>query len=146
MIPSPSFIASVLAGLMARAGVLQLTKHGYMPQSTYIKAALKALEKDDLDEAVHHYKLATKRWRPSQKTEIAEEIISSAIGLRIAKLQNRLAELEPMINPSWRSLQYWRNLLPRNRQKLEELREEQRGLQEAIQVLSSIQEKLKENA
>lgn len=51
-----------------------------------------------------------------------------------------------MINPSWRSLQYWRNLLPRNRQKLEELREEQRGLQEAIQVLSSIQEKLKENA
>ncbi|HHT42063.1 MAG TPA: hypothetical protein GX014_01485 [Firmicutes bacterium] len=144
MLPSLGFLTSMLTGLMAKAGIVQLTKHGYMPQSTYVKAALKALEEDDLDEAIRSYQLAVKKWRPSQRTEIAAEIIASAITVRIAKLQNRVDELEGVINPKRFSRQFWRNLLPKNREALEAMREEQRGFQEAIDVLAKMKDKLNE--
>jgi TolA-binding protein len=143
MIPV-SFLTSMLAGLAAKVGINQLTKHGYMPQSTYLKAALKALEKDDLDEAIRSYHLAVKNWPPSQRTEIAAEIISMAIAVRVAKLQRRVDELERQINPRRFSLQFWHNLLPKNKQRLEELRQEQQGCQEAISVLHRMKEKLHE--
>lgn len=145
MVPALSFLAKVLAGLITAAGLDQLTKHGYMPQATYIKAALKALEKDDLDEAIRNYKLSVKKWRPSQRSEVTAEIISSAISLRLAKLESRLAELQAILHPPWYSLQYWRNLLPKNRDRLEQLRQEQEGFAEAIRVLQRLQAKLEEN-
>ena len=142
MLPSLAFLTSMLTGLMAKVGIAQLTKHGYMPQSTYVRAALKALEDDDLDEAIRSYQLATKKWRPSQRTEIASEIIITAISVRIAKLQGRINELDKTINPPRFSVQFWRNLLPKNRQKLIALQEEKRGFQEAISVLSSMKEQI----
>jgi len=145
MVPALSFLTKVLTGLVAAAGLDQLTKHGFMPQANYIKAAVKALEKDDLDEAVRNYKLSVKKWRPTQRSEVAKEIISSAISLRIGKLQGRLAELEAVLHPPWYSLQYWRNLLPKNRPNLEELKREQEGFQEAVRVLENMRAKLLED-
>lgn len=144
MLPSIGFLTSMLTGIMAKAGIAQLTKHGYMPQATYIKAALKALKEDDLDQALHSYQLAVKRWRPSQRSEVAAEIIASAISVRIGKLQSRLEELDAVLNPPWFSRQFWRNLLPKNREMLEELRKEREGCQEAIEVLRGLLDQLKE--
>lgn len=142
MVPSVAFLTSMLTGLMAKVGIAQLTKHGYMPQSTYVKAALQALEKDDLDAAIAHYNLAVKRRKPSERTEVAAEIIASAITIRINRLEKRVSELEQTFNPPLFSRQYWRNFLPKHRQKLDELREEQKGCQEAISVLVDMLDKL----
>jgi hypothetical protein len=67
-----------------------------------------------------------------------------AIAVRVAKLQRRVDELERQINPRRFSLQFWHNLLPKNKQRLEELRQEQQGCQEAISVLHRMKEKLHE--
>jgi|GEM_PF-554660 len=137
-----SFLTHMLAGLVAKLGLDQLTKLGYMPQATYIKAALKALEEDDLDEAVRNYNLSIKRWRPTQRTEVAAEIIAAAVDIRITKLQNRIAELDAVVNPRVFSRQFWLNFLPRNRELRERCREEQQGCIEAITVLRGIKERL----
>lgn len=142
MLPSLAFLSSVLAGLATKAGIAQLTKHGYLPQSTYIKAALKALEEDDLDEAISNYQLATKRWKPSARSEIASEIIESAISVRISKLQGRIDELEKLINPPVFSRQFLRNLMPKNRTNLENIKKEQQGFQAAISVLKNMKHQL----
>jgi hypothetical protein len=139
---SVSFLTSMLAGLVTKLGIDQLMKHGYMPQATYIKAALKALEKDDLDEAIRSYHLSVRRWRPSQRTEVAGEIIASAIAVRIAKLERRMAELDEILYPRRFSRQFWLNLLPRNRSKLKALQEERKGYEEAITVLNKIRDNL----
>ena len=103
---------------MAKAGISQLTKHGYMPQATYINADLKALKEDDLDKALHIYQLEVKRWRPYQRSEVAAEIIASAISVRSGKLQSRLEELDAVLNPPWVSRQFWRNRFGKYREML----------------------------
>ena len=145
MAPALSFLATVLAGLNTAAGLDQLTTHGYMPQATYNKAALTELEKDDHEEAIRTSQLSVKKWRPSQRSEVTAEIISRAISLRLAKLERRLAELQAILHPPRYSLQNWRNLLPQNRDRLDQLRQEQEGFAEAMRVLQKNQAKLEEN-
>jgi hypothetical protein len=142
MIPSLGLLTSILTGLVTKLGINQLEKHGYMPQSTYVTKVLKALEKDDLDEAIRNYRLAVAKKRSTHHTELAHEIISQAIALRIAKLQARIDQLAETLHPPVLSLRYWRNLLPRHRSTLEVLREEAVGCQEAIAVLAHLQNQL----
>ncbi|HKM42383.1 MAG TPA: hypothetical protein VJZ70_00125 [Limnochordia bacterium] len=146
MFPSLGLLTGVLTGLVAKLGIAGLDKYGYMPQSTYVNRALKALEEDDLDEAIRNFRLATVGKRSTNKTEIAHEIISQAIMLRIAKLQDRVDEIEEILQPRVLSVQYWRNFLPRHRSLLEELGKEQAGFREAIEVLERIKEQLTEGA
>ncbi len=132
----------MLTGLVAKLGIAGLYKYGYMPQSTYVNRALKALEQDDLDEAIRNYSLATAKRKSTNLTEIAYEIISQAIVVRIGKLQVKVVEIEETLNPPVFSVLYWRNLLPRNRAHLAALREERSGFNEAISVLYSIKGQL----
>jgi len=115
-----------------------------MPQSVYVNKALKALEDDDLDEAIRNYNLATAKKRSTDRTEIAYEIISQAIMIRIDKIQARLDAIDQVLHPPVLSLQYWRNLLPRNRPQLESLQEERSGFEEAVLVLQRIKNQLSE--
>lgn len=145
MLPSLGLLTGILTGLVAKLGIAGLHKYGYMPQSTYVNKALKALEEDDLDEAIRNYRLATAKKRSTNLTEIAYEIISQAIMLRISKLQAKVDEIEQTLHPPVFSLQYWRNFLPRQRAQLDILREEQAGFREAITVLDSIKDQLASN-
>src|SRR5690554_3897961 len=104
MFPSLSLLTGMVTGLAAKLGIAYLQRQGHMPQSVYVNRALKALEKDDLDEAVRNYRLAASRKRIAGQTEIAYEIISQAIMLRIGKLQQRLAEIDAVLNPPLLSL------------------------------------------
>ena len=142
MIPSLGFLTSILTGLVAKLSIAQLEKHGYMPQSTYVNKALKALENDDLDEAISNYRLATAKKRNTNQTEITYEIISQAIALRVDKLHMRIDELEGVLRPPVLSIRFWENRLPRHRSALEALREEQSGCEEAIAVLTNIKGQL----
>lgn len=146
MLPSVGLLTGILTGLVAKLGIAGLRKYGYLPQSTYVDKALKALEQDDLDEAIRNYRLATAKKKSTNLTEVACEIISQAIMLRISKLQAKVDEIEVIINPPVLSLQYWRNLLPRNRAHLAALREEQSGYSEAISVLYSVKDQLASNS
>ena len=138
MIPSLGFLTSILTGLVAKLSIAQLEKHGYMPQSTYVNKALKALENDDLDEAISNYRLATAKKRNTNQTEIPYEIISQAIALRVDKLHMRIDELEGVLRPPVLSIRFWENRLPRHRSALEE----QSGCEEAIAVLTNIKGQL----
>ncbi|MDI9485993.1 MAG: hypothetical protein QM372_11060 [Bacillota bacterium] len=142
MFPSLSLLTGMVTGLAAKLGIAYLQRQGHMPQSVYVNRALKALEKDDLDEAVRNYRLAASRKRIAGQTEIAYEIISQAIMLRIGKLQQRLAEIDAVLNPPLLSLRYLRNLLPRRRAYLESLRREQEGFEGAIKVLEGMRAQL----
>ena len=51
------------------------------------------------------------------------------------KLESSIPELKAFLHPPWYSLQYWRNLLPKNRDRLEQLRQEQEGFADAMRVL-----------
>ncbi len=142
MIPSLGLLTSVLAGLVAKISIAQLQKHGYMPQSIYVNRALKALENDDLDEAIRNYHLAIGKRKPTNRTEITHEIITNAIDIRITKLQTKIDENDQILHPPVLSMQYWRNLLPSHRPHLEGLRDEQLGCEKAITVLNSIKNQL----
>lgn len=146
MFPSLGLLTGILTGLVAKLGVRGLDKYGYLPQSTYVNRALKALEKDDLDEAIRNYRLATQKRKSTSKTEIAHEIISQAIMIRVAKLQARVDEIEALLHPPILSVLYWRNLLPRHRNDLAELQKEQDGFSDAIAVLQRLKEQLTEDA
>ncbi len=146
MFPSLGLLSGILTGVVAKLGIAGLDKYGYLPQSTYVNRALKALEKDDLDEAMRNFRLATRGKRSTNTTEIAHEVISQAITIRIAKLQVRVDEIEEMLNPPFLSIEYWRNFLPRQRPHLESLHEEQSGFREAIAVLNKIKDQLTEGA
>lgn len=145
MIPPVTLLTSIVTGLVAKLGIAQIKKHGYMPQSTYVNEALKALEKDDLDEAIRCYRLAIAKKKRTNRTEITHEIISSAIDLRITKLQNRMAKIEELLYPPVLSRQFWLNLLPRQRSVLESLRQEQAGCNDAVAVLYRIKGQLSED-
>ena len=145
MIPSLGLLTGILTGLVTKLGIAGLDKYGYLPQSTYVNRALKALEKDDLDEAIRNFRLATVGKRRTDKTEIAHEIISQAIMIRISKLEARIAEIEEILHPPFLSTRYWRNLWPKERAYLGELREEQLGFRNAIDVLVRIKEQLNED-
>ena len=142
MIPSLPLLTGIFTGLVTKLGIAYLHKHGHMPQSVYVNKALRALEEDDLDEAIRNYRLATAKKRSTNQTEIAYEIISQAIMLRISKLQAKIDEIDEALHPPILSAQYWRNLLPRYRPHLESLREEQLGFAEAITVLQGIRDQL----
>lgn len=142
MFPSVPLLTGILTGLVTKLGIAYLHRHGHMPQSVYVNKALKALEDDDLDEAIRNYRLATARKRSTNRTEIAYEIIAQAIMLRISKLQVKIDEIEEALHPPVLSVQYWLNLLPRQRPHLELLREERSGFEEAITVLQSIKGQL----
>jgi hypothetical protein len=142
MLPSVTVLTGIVTGLATKLGVAYLHRQGHLPQAVYVNKALKALEKDDLDEAVRNYRLAAGRKRVTNQTEIAYEIIVQAIMLRINKLQVKVDELEEILNPPFLSVQYWRNLLPRQRRHLELLREEQSGFSQAIEVLNRMKDQL----
>jgi hypothetical protein len=146
MFPSLGLLSGILTGVVAKLSIAGLDKYGYLPQSTYVNRALKALEKDDLDEAIRNFQLARGRKRSTTTTEIAHEVISQAIVIRIVKLEVRVDEIEEALNPPFLSIEYWRNLLPRQRPHLESLRAEQAGFREAIAVLNKIKDQLTEGA
>ena len=50
-----------------------------------------------------------------------------------------------MHHPQWYSLHYWRNQRPKNRARLEQLRQEQESFAEAMRVLQKLRAKLEEN-
>jgi len=148
MAPPLTVLTTLLTGASVKLGVAQLTKRGYMPQSTYVKAALDALKKDDLDGAIAYYKLALRRRRPSEKTEVTGEIIASNILIRISKLEERISELEAESNPSFLSRQYWQRLWQKLRGRVSaEERDKQEKIAEcrgAIAVLNRLLSALKE--
>ncbi|NLL43349.1 MAG: hypothetical protein GX251_08410 [Firmicutes bacterium] len=144
MLPSLSLLTGMVTGLATKFGVAYLHKQGHLPQSVYVNKALKALENDDLDEALRNFKLAAAKKRLTNQTEIAQEIIGQAMMLRISKLQDKIAEIEGILHPPIFSLQYLRNLLPRERLYLESLREERDGFAQAIAVLERMKAQLDE--
>ena len=65
------FLLKALVGLLAKLGVDELKKSGWMPQSYYVRTALLALKRDDLDQAVRNYNLSVERREPGEKAKVA---------------------------------------------------------------------------
>ncbi len=138
------FAMKALVGLVAKLGIDEFRKRGWMPQSYYVHASLQALKRDDLDQAVKNYNLSVEKKRSSERTQVAYEIIECALDIRIAKTQGKLAEIHRALYPSVFSVQYWKNLFSRNCSEVrEELRAEEQGYREALEVLENLKSQLK---
>ncbi len=138
------FLLKALVGLLAKLGVDELKKSGWMPQSYYVRTALLALKRDDLDQAVRDYNLSVEKREPGEKAKVAYEIITCAIDIRIAKTEDKLSELHRELHPPVFSVRFWRNLLAGNRSAANErLRREEQGCREALEVLGRLKSQLK---
>lgn len=87
----------LVPGLIVKIATSSARRFGFMPQSTYVHEITQAIKKDDLDGAINLYWLSVKRWRPSEKTEVAKELILQAIDIRINVLQRRIDEIETLL-------------------------------------------------
>jgi hypothetical protein len=138
------FALKALVGLLAKLGVDEFKKRGWMPQSYYVRAALLALKRDDLDQAVRNYNLSIEKRKPGERAKVAHEIIACAIDIRIAKTEEKLAEIHGALNPSVFSVEYWRRLFRKDRRELRRrLRVEEQGCREALEVLGRLKSQLK---
>jgi hypothetical protein len=138
------FVLKVLVGLLAKLGVDEFKKRGWMPQSYYVRTALLALKRDDLDQAVQNYNLSVEKRKPGERAKVAHEIIACAIDIRIGKTKDKLAEIQRDLYPSRFSAEYWRRLFRRDRRELiRRLRIEEQGCREALEVLGRLKSQLK---
>ncbi len=138
------FVLKALVGLLTKLGVDEFKKRGWMPQSYYVRTALLALKRDDLDEAVRNYNLSIEKRKPGERAKVAHEIIACAIDIRIAKTEDKLAEIERDLHPPVFSAEYWRRLFRKDRQELiKRLRVEEQGYREALEVLGRLKSQLR---
>lgn len=138
------YVVKVLVGLLAKLGVDEFKKRGWMPQSYYVRSALQALRRNDLDQAVRDYNLSVEKRRAGEKAGVAYEIIACALDIRITKTQDKLTEINETLYPSVFSVEYWKGLLARNRMEtIRRLREEEQGYREALEVLGRLKSQLK---
>ncbi len=87
----------LVPGLIVKIATSSARRFGLMPQSTYVHEITRAIKDDDLDRAINLYWLSVKRWRPSEKTEVARELILQAIDIRVSALQRRIDEIEGLL-------------------------------------------------
>ena len=138
------FVLKALVGLLAKLGVDEFRKRGWMPQSYYVRTALLALKRDDLDQAVRNYNLSIEKRKPGERAKVAHEIIACAIDIRITMTEEKLAEIHRGLYPSVFSAEYWRRLFREDRRELiRRLRVEEQGCREALEVLGRLKSQLK---
>jgi len=141
----PVFLAKLSLAISLKLGIDQLSKKGYMPRSTYISRALAALEEDDLDGAIHNYRLALKNKEPDDKTEMTREIISCALDNRIKKLEDKISALEEEKKAPFFSKKFWkRKLMGFEQDKIKRIDQEIAGHKKGIEVLENLQQQLNE--
>ena len=103
----------IAKGIAIKIGINQLISRGYMPQNNYVSASLKAVREDDLDEAIKQYKMAIKRKKPSDNTDIAYENICGSINLRKIKLEAKINHINSILHPPIYSKIFWQTFFQR---------------------------------
>lgn len=135
-------ITALLTALGAKIGLQVARGTGFLPRSTYIHEALRALKQDDLDKAVSSYLLAVKRWPRTDKTDITHEILCSELNVRLEVLNKRLNEIRLLLNSSIWSLRYWKYRLFLNSSRVK-LHQEEKELSGAVNILMQLRHKVK---
>lgn len=134
-------VSTILMALGLKLGLETVKSEGFMPQSTYVRQAMEALKKDDLSQAIASYRLAVKRHRPSDLTDMTAEQIRLRIHSHINRLEARLEEVTQML-PKGFLQTLWQRLAPARQRELDELRQEKAHLEEGIAILRGLERRL----
>lgn len=135
---------TLLLGFGAKVGLDQAKRRGFMPQKTYLKKALDALNRDDLGNAVALYRLAIERHKPSELSGAVAELITAKIRSHLAKLERRLEEINELMRPKPFSKEFWLRALSTNRSQSSELKREAETLRKGISILLDLQQRMSE--
>jgi hypothetical protein len=85
---------SIIAAVAAKYGLAIARKKGWLPKNYYLGQAMKELQQDNLENAIHHWQVASGKNPDGLEILAVQEIIESEIDLRITLLEERIQFLE----------------------------------------------------